>query len=144
VTLLELLAVVTLLGIFASVAMMHFGRSLFADFGAQAAARQLSLALLQSQRAAIATGNNHYVAFDSSTPTSYRIFRRLDSGQTLVDGPHELSADVVAIVSHTSMEFTFEGQALAAYSLTLEGENRSWSMSVVPISGAVQVTEITP
>jgi len=144
VSLLELLAVVTLIGILASVAIMRYGRTIFGDFGSQAEARILSLGLLQAQRAAVTSGDNHFVQFDSLTPTSYRIFHREATGPVLVDGPHILPAEVTATVSDTEMEFTFEGQALGAYVVTLAGDARSWRIDVIPINGAIRVTDTTP
>jgi prepilin-type N-terminal cleavage/methylation domain-containing protein len=144
VTLLELLVVVILVGIFSSIVVMRFGRSLFSEFGAQSDSRIVSLALLQAQRAAIATGDNHYVEFDGTTATNFQIVRRGSGSDTVVDGPHDLSADVTITVSHTQMEFNFEGQALAAYVADLVGVDRSWQISTVPITGAVSVVETTP
>lgn len=141
----ELLAVVTLIGIFASVAVMRYGREIFGDFGSQAESRKISLALLHAQRASITTGKNHYLQFDAAAATTYSIFRRADAGDTLVDGPVELGTDVVvSITGDTSMEFNFEGQALAPYEIALAGENRSWRLEVIPINGSVRVTETTP
>ena len=140
----ELLAVVTLMGIFAAVAISRYGRSVFGDFGSQAGARTLSLALLQTQRAAITSGDNHFLEFNSSTPTAYSLKQRTGLGTVLVAGPYDLSADMDVAVSHTAMEFTFEGQALAAYVITISGDNREWQLDVIPISGAVRVTETTP
>lgn len=144
VTLFELLAVVTILGIVASIAMARFGRSIMADFGSHAEARQLSLAFLHAQRASITTGDNHYVAFDATSATSYSLFRVTGTGDVLVDGPHPLESDSTITVSATRMEFTFEGQTegLIDYTVTLQGENRTWQMTIIPISGAVQVAEI--
>ena len=144
VTLLELLAVVTLLGIFAAVAITRYGRSVFGDFGSQAGARTLSLALLQTQRTAITSGDNHFLEFNAATATSYSLQQRTGTGTVLIDGPHDLSSDMQVVVSHTVMEFTFEGQALAPYVITIAGENREWQVDVIPISGAIRVTETTP
>lgn len=138
VTLLELLAVVTLLGIFASITMMRFGRSIFADFGARGETRAISLALLEAQRGAIKTGDNHYVQFDATNAKSFSVLRVMDTGDRLVDGPHALAADTVVTVSTTRMEFTFEGQALGDYNITLDGENWIWQLNVIQINGSLQ------
>ena len=113
-----------------------------ADFGSRSEARQLSLALLQAQRASITTGDNHFVSFDAITASNYCVMRVTGSGNTLVDGPHLLEPDSTVSVSATRMEFTFEGQALGDYTITLQGENRAWQMTVIRISGAVRVVEI--
>ncbi len=140
----ELLVVVMLLGIFTVLVTMRFGRSLLAEFGSQSESRVVSLALLQAQRASITSGDNHFVQFDGGTATNFRVMRRTGSGDVLVDGPQNFSSDVTVTVSHTEMEFTFEGQALAAYVADIVGVNRSWQVTVVPITGAVAVAEVTP
>lgn len=144
VTLLELLVVVMLMGIFAVLVTMRFGRAMLSEFGSQSESRKVSLALLQAQRSSITAGDNHYLSFDGTTATSYQLMRRTGSGDVLVDGPHVFSTDVTVTVSHTVMEFNFEGQALAAYTVTILGVNRTWQASVVPITGAVSVVETTP
>jgi type II secretory pathway pseudopilin PulG len=144
VTLLELLVVVTLIGIFASVVAMRYGRTLFSEFSANSVARQLSLDLLTCQRAAITTGDDHFLSFTVSggNATSYSLVRDTAGGDVLVDGPKSFSDDITVTVSHAEMRFDFEGSAAANYSLLLTGENRRWQISVVPITGAVSVAEI--
>ena len=144
VTLLDLLAVVTLIAIVAAVAMMRYGRSVMGDFGSQAQARIVSVALLHAQRASITTGDNHYLQFDAVNATTYSLFRRTGGGDTLVDGPYDLSDDVAINVSDTVMEFNFEGQALGPYVVTFVGDNRTWQLDVIPINGSIQVAETTP
>ena len=140
----ELLVVVTLLGIFSAMVTMRFGRTMLSEFGSQSESRKVSLALLQSQRAAITTGDNHFLSFDGTSATNYQLMRRTGTGDVLVDGPHNFSTDVTVTVSHTAMEFNFEGQALAAYIVTIVGVNRTWQASVTPITGSVTVVETTP
>jgi type II secretory pathway pseudopilin PulG len=144
VTLLELLVVATLIGIFASVVAMRFGRTLFSEFGANSLARELSLDLLTCQRAAITTGDDHFLSFvvSGGNATSYSLIRDTAGGDVLVDGPKTFSEDVTVTVSHAEMRFNFEGSAAANYSLLLTGQNRQWQVDVVPITGAVSVAEI--
>ena len=133
------------MGIFASVVAMRFGRTLFSEFGAQATARELSLALLGCQRAAIRSGDDHFIQFTlaGGRATEYRLLRDDGGSGALVDGPRPLSSDVTVTVSHATMRFTFEGAAAAAYQVTLVGRNRRWQIDVVPISGAIRVTDAT-
>lgn len=143
VTLLELLLVVMLIGIFAGTASMRFGRSLFAEFGAQGEARELSLALLACQRASITTGDDHFLEFLSSGGkiTQYRIMRDVSGTPTLVDGPKTLSLDVTVTSSQNQLRYNFEGSALGNYWINVTGQNRTWRIDVIPISGAIRVTE---
>jgi hypothetical protein len=135
--------VVTLMGIFAAVAAAHFGRTLFGDFGSQSDARRLSLDLLQTQRMAIRTGENHFVQFtlSGSNAAGYQIFRRTASGNTAADNYRGFTPEVTVTVSHPVCEFTFEGEALAAYQVQMAGKHRRWQLSVIPVSGTVRVTE---
>lgn len=139
----ELLAVVVLIGIFAAVGTARYGRSIFAEFGAQGEARELSLALLAAQRSSITTGENHFIEFNAAEATSYRLMRRSGAVDVEVQGWEPLSDDVTLTVSSTVLEFDFEGHALAAYTIDCVGEARSFHLAVIPITGAIQVTETT-
>ena len=142
-TLLELLVVVVLMGIFAAVAMARFGPTLFSDFGSQSDARRLSLALLQAQRMSILSGDNHYLQFtiDNGHAVGFQIYRRASSGVEAAGEYQAFSEKITVSASHPVAEFTFEGQSLAAYQFTLSGDHRHWQVNVVPINGAVTVVE---
>lgn len=143
VSLLELLVVVTLIGIFASTVAMRFGRSLSAEFGSQGVARELSLAMLACQRAAINTGDDHYVEFlaTSGKISSYRIMRDISGVATLVDGPKPINTDVTVTTSSTTIRFNFEGGALSSYTVSVQGVARTWQITVVAINGAIRVVQ---
>ena len=55
-SLLELMAVVTLMGIFATIAIARLGPTIFGDIGSQTDARRVGLVLLQAKRRAITAG----------------------------------------------------------------------------------------
>jgi prepilin-type N-terminal cleavage/methylation domain-containing protein len=147
VTLLELLAVVTLMGILAVIGTTRFGTSVSANFGSHGGARTISLAMLRAKRLAITTGDNHFVQFDAATPTAatqYSVMQRTGTGDVLVEGPILLNEDVTVIASDAEMDFTFEGEAAGAYQVDFTGNGRNWQINVVPITGAVTVAEVTP
>ena len=146
VTLLELVMVITIMGILAAIGTARFGRSAYANFGSQGEARTLSLALLRAHRSAIKTGDDHFVQFNSVNPaTQYNLMRRAGDGTTsLVEGPHTLNVDVRVVSSATDLNFNFEGEAAAAYQVDFTGNGRKWRVSVVPITGAVVVSEVAP
>lgn len=144
VTLLELLVVLSITGILTAVAAARFGSGVLGDVASDSQTRRLSLDLLRVQRAAVMTGDNHYVAFtlSGSQATGYQLFRRLSGGGVAaVDVPRVFSDKLTVTVSHTELEYTFEGQALAAYQVTVAGPNRSSQLTVVPLTGAVRVSE---
>jgi prepilin-type N-terminal cleavage/methylation domain-containing protein len=71
-TLVEILVVITILGIAAAVIVPELGTR--GDLKAAAAARMVMADLIYAQNRAIATQTRHYVKFDTtSTPQSYRI-----------------------------------------------------------------------
>jgi prepilin-type N-terminal cleavage/methylation domain-containing protein len=130
VSLLELLVVVTLMGIFGAVVIGRYGRKMLTEFGSQSDARRVSLDLLTVQRAAILTGDNHYLEFTSASGkvVGYQMFRRWDNGNKTKEAEYrELSEDIVTKSSHAQAEFNFEGQSLGAYSITMTGKNREIS-----------------
>ena len=141
-TLAETLAVVVLVGVFAAVAVARLGTAPLQNFAARSDARRLALDLLQAQRRAIATGDNHYVQFNSSggSIVSYDLYRRLSGGGVAaVDATRTFSQNEAVTVTHTEAEFQFDGSALASYQATLAGPDRSWRVTVVAATGAVRV-----
>ena len=140
---LELLVVVTLIGIFSSVITMRYGRTLFGEFGSRSVARQLSLDLLTCQRAAIRSGEDHLLQFTlaGGRALDYSLLRDTGTGTVLVDGPRTFSNDVTVTVSTAQMRFNFEGAAAANHWINLVGQARSWRIDVVPINGAIRVTQ---
>lgn len=140
-SLLELSVVMTLLGILAMVGMTRYGHTTLGNLGAQGDVRQLALDLLQAQRRAISTGNNHVLRFSpSSGPAeSYSLVERTGAGAVVVDGPYTIPANVTVTASHSELEFTFEGSALNPYEVTVAGPQRTWKIVVVPVTGTVRV-----
>lgn len=141
VSLLELLVVVILIGIFSVVAAARFGRTIFGAFGSHSDARKLALALSRAQRLAIATGDNHFVELKTSSGKikGFQLYRRTGSGPEPVDAEQPFAPEVTVTASHLQLEFTFEGQALGAYRVDFVGSNRRWILTVVPITGLTRV-----
>jgi len=145
-TLLELMATVTIVGILAGTAFVTFGFPTLATGGAAGFARKISLSLVYARRATIATGENHYLQMTPATgnATSFVLMRRTGGGDVAVDSVHTVPTDVTVTSTSGQLEFDFEGSALAAYTVSVAGPNRSWNVSVVMLTGAVQVIETTP
>ena len=148
-TLVELLGVVVILGIFVAVAVSRIGPDTFQNFGARSGVRRLAVDLLQARRRSIATGENHYLAFTASggQVIGYTLHRRSASqGNIAVDEPYEFPSDLIVSVSNndTEAEFTFEGTALAAYQITLVAPEQAWQIDVVPVTGSTQVSQTAP
>lgn len=152
VTLVELLAVVTLMGVFSTVVMVRFGRSMLTNMGAQSECRRLALDLLRMQRSTITSGDNHGVVFltTAGKATGYRVVAGLSpaggnyvtTGATVdVDSPRTFQSDLDVTPSHSVMGYSFEGQAGSAYRIVLSGPHRECTIDVIPITGAVLTSE---
>jgi Tfp pilus assembly protein FimT len=148
-TLLEMLAVVTLMGIFGGMAMMRYGPTIFGNFGSQADARRLQMGYAHARRAAILSGNFHAVRFVSNPETGaalggFQIVRLNDSmiDQAVVDGPFYFARNVQVSGTTGDIVFTFEGQALSATALELRGDNKRFQINVTPINGMCSVQQL--
>ncbi|MCG8450752.1 MAG: hypothetical protein MI725_14375 [Pirellulales bacterium] len=145
-SLLELVAVVAMLGVLSLAAGTFLGNSSLANGGAEGFAHKLSLALTHARRSTIATGDNHYLQLSTSSGNvvSYAMFRRDSGGDVQMDDTRTVPQDVTVTSAESTLEFDFEGSALASYSISVVGPDRSWNVSVVALTGAVQVVETTP
>jgi len=141
-SLLELVAVVTLMGILSVVAVARLGPTVVGDVGARSDGRRLALDVIQLRRRAIATGDNHFLTFttQSSTIVGYQLFRATSRGDVEIDTPRQFPPQLSVVPSSRRWEFNFEGQALAAYHADLTGPNRTRQIDVIPLTGTVQVT----
>ncbi len=142
-SLLELTLVLVLVGIISLSAVTRYGSGSLGNGGAEGYARKLALSLGYARRSAIATGDNHHLQLTSSggSISSFTLMRTIGSGTTQVDQTFTVPDDVTVTSSSSTLEFDFEGSALAAYSITVAGPNRTWTVSVIMLTGAVQVTE---
>lgn len=144
-SLLELLAVIALMGVFATAIMSRYGRDLLGNTGVRSKARELSYSLLQAQRTAIKTGVPHGVMFRGSTSQvdSWAVMRFDSNGtQTLVDEIAPLAADYKLSVTSDRIVFDFEGNGTSELNATLTGPERSWQVSVLPLTRMIDSHEI--
>ena len=144
-SLLELIVVMTLMGIFSSAAFMRFGRDIFGDSGARSEARSLSVGLLHAQRAAIRTGDRHGVMLHGSTSNvkSWSVVQeRLDGSTVVVDGPHAIPDEVVVAASASAMWFDFEGAGSQMFLFTLTGPNRQYEIKVEALTRMIRSREV--
>jgi Tfp pilus assembly protein FimT len=142
-SLLELLAVVTFMGILAGVVIARNGRSLLGNFSSGGDSRRISLAMLEAKRRAITTGLEHAVEFSGSGADLQFSVISIDSfgSTTVVDGPMSMQDDLTVAMSHARMSFNFEGQAGGSYWITLTGPRKIGRIDVIPITGSVSYTE---
>jgi hypothetical protein len=116
----------------------RYGSTTLADVGGQGFARRLSLDLLQARQRAIANGNNHFVRFTiaGGKATQYAVYSRQGVTVTLLDEVNLVPADVnVTTAGTTDAEFTFTGEALASYTITVQAPDRTWTVTVPQVTG---------
>jgi type II secretory pathway pseudopilin PulG len=141
-SLVELIAIVAIIGLLATAGLMKYGAGTVQNLTGDGFARKLAVDLIQARRRTIATGDNHYLllAPAAGNVTSYRIFRRASGGDVVVDQTQTVPGGVTCSASHTTLEFDFDGAALAAYSASVVAPNRTWTVSTVMATGTVQVS----
>jgi len=137
-SLLELSVVTLIIGLLGLMAATRYGSTTMADVGAQGFARRLALDFTQARQRAIANGDNHLVRFTivGGKATQYAVYRRQGASTTLVDDINIVPADVdVTTAGTTDAEFTFTGEALASYTITIQAPDRTWTVTVPQVTG---------
>jgi prepilin-type N-terminal cleavage/methylation domain-containing protein len=137
-SLLELTAVVMIIGLIAAMAATRYSANTLADVGAQGFARRLALDCTQARRRAIATGDNHLIQMTiaGGKATQYGVYRRSGVTTTLVDDVCTVPAGVdVTTGGAVDLEFTFTGEALASYTVTVQAPDRTWTVTVPQVTG---------
>jgi len=141
---LELVAVVAVIGVLAAIAAVRFSADSVGNLAAKVDARKVALDLAQARRRAIATGDNHLLVFQQSGGdiVGYTVHRRWpDTSTTAVDEYRPFPGHLTVTVAPSDPEFTFQGEALAAYTITLAGPERTWQVTVAQATGAARATE---
>ncbi len=146
-SLLELLAVVALMGVFTAAVASRFGRDILGDVGVRGEARKLSLGMLEAKRCAVRTGDQHGIQLYGSTSdvTSWAVVRVHDDGsRTVVDGPFVVERDFTVKADRSELLFDFEGHAQSAFNANLVGPHRQWAIQIFPLTGMIDCQEVTP
>ena len=145
-SLLEVIAVVTLIGIVSLAAISRFGNSALENLSAEGYARLLQRDLLQARQRTAATGDNHYLSLTTSGSdvTTYTMWRRASGGDVAVDQPRATPTGLTVSTSHTTLEFDFDGSSLGSYVVTAAGPDRSWQVTTISATGLSQVADVSP
>ncbi|MEX2317813.1 MAG: type II secretion system protein [Pirellulales bacterium] len=137
-TLLELAVVVFIIGLVGAVAATRYGGSAVADVSAQGFARRVALDCLQARRRAISNGDNHLLRFtlNAGLATQYALYQRQGGSVVLVDDVHAVPTGVTVTTGGvTDVEFTFTGEALASYAITVQAPDRTRTVTVYQVTG---------
>ncbi len=141
-TLVELMAVVAIVGILSAVVITRLGSAGIGNPGAQAVARRLSLDFRHARGLAIAEGINHYVKFDVSGTdlVGYTVYRTDSPTDIRVETYRTFEKGVTATSGTTQVEFTPTGAALAACTVVVSGPSATYTVSVIAATGTTTVS----
>jgi len=144
---LELLVVVTLMGILSTVIVSRVGRAFMGDLNSQGDAHRLWLDMQYARRLAIKNGRSCCLSFNGTAATSYRVLLgsavEVSAGTaSQVDDTRVFGTGISAAPNSTVFEFDFEGHAAGSYSVLLTAPDQRWQVSVVPLSGVPSVTKL--
>jgi hypothetical protein len=106
--------------------------------GARGFARRLALDFTQARQRAIALGDNHLLRFTiaGGKATQYGLYRRVGASTTLVDEVCIVPADVDVTTGGTiDAEFTFTGEALASFTITIQAPDYTGTVTVPQVTG---------
>ena len=143
-SLLELLAVVAIMGLLGIMAAARMTHETTGNLGSSVDARRIAFDLTQARRRAIHTGDNHFLQFitSGSDVTGYIVRQRVSGGGTSdVDIQYDFPPHITVTAPPTSPEFNFEGEGLTSYTITLAGPDRTWQVVVTQATGSVAVSE---
>lgn len=135
-SLLEVLAVVVILGLLAVAGAARLAPGVEGNLASGTDSFRILMALRQARSAAIATGDNHRVRMVSTggAITGFQIER--DGGSTtIVEGPYTFSQSISITQSGSDATFNFQGEAVVAPVITFSGPNRTDRITVVSATG---------
>ena len=135
-SLLELLAVVTILGVLAAIGAARLAPGVQGNIARGTDSFRTLMALRQARAAAIATGDNHCLRMlsTSGTITGFQI-ERIGGTTSIIEGPYLFSGEVTILQTGSDATFNFQGEATAAPVLTFAGPSRTNRITVVTATG---------
>lgn len=135
-SLLELLAVVTILGLLAAIGAARLAPGVQGNVARGTDSFRTLMALRQARAAAIATGDNHRLRMlsTSGTITGFQI-ERIGGTTSIIEGPHLFSGEATILQTGNDATFNFQGEATVAPVLTFAGPNHTNRITVVTATG---------
>jgi len=133
---LELLAVVTILGLLAAIGAARLAPGIQGNVARGTDSFRTLMALRQARAAAISTGDDHRLRLLSTSGviTGFQI-ERLGGSTTIVEGPHAYSGETTILQTGSDATFNFQGEATVAPVLTFAGPNHTDRITVVAATG---------
>lgn len=146
-SIIEILSVLSVVGLLAGVAFLRFGDTTFQTTSTEGFVRSLVLDLRQARRHSISTGDNHYVLFTraSGAITSYRLHRD-DGFASPVDNTIEVPRGITVTAASDQWEYDFDGSlsgGTGVGAITVTGPHHTWTISVYRATGVVKSVKVS-
>lgn len=135
------------IGLLAAAALMRIGSNTLNTTESEGFVRRLALDMRQARRAAIATGDDHYVRLNRDAGgkvIGYDLLRDTSGADTLVQPTTVTPNDTAVITATNDWAFDFSGALTAvggASSLQIDGTNFEWNLDVIHATGIVRTTK---
>lgn len=141
-SLIELLAVMAIVGLLSSMAFLRFGDAAYHTTTAEGFVRTLMLDLRQARARTISTGDNHYVLLSrtSGVVTSYTLYRDTGGGDVVVDRTVAVPNGVTITTATDQWEFEFDGSLGAGTGtgvMLVTGDCYTWTVTAYLATGNV-------
>ncbi|QDU76159.1 hypothetical protein Pan97_32040 [Bremerella volcania] len=135
-SLLELLAVVIILGLLAAIGAARLAPGIQGNVARGTDSFRTLMALRQARASAIATGDDHRLRMltTSGVITGFQI-ERVGGSTTIVEGPHAFSGETTILQTGSHATFNFQGEATVTPVLTFAGPDRTDRITVVSATG---------
>jgi len=149
-SLLELLVVLSIIGLLASAGFGRLGVDTLANIRAEGDAQRMAMDLRYARGLAMRSGSDAHavrLTLTGSDFTASQVVRIANSGAgavTSLDANRAVNGKVMTSPAHEAMTFRFDGSANHAYHLRFTGPRRRWDVTVARATGRVAVVESTP
>lgn len=145
-SLIEILAVLVIVGLLSSMAFMRFGTT-HQTTSAEGFVRTLMLDLRQARARTISTGDNHYVLLSRSSGVvvSYTLYRETGSGDAVVDRTVTVPDGTTVTTGTDQWEFEFDGSLGAGTgtsTIVVSGPHYQWTITVYLATGTTDASRV--
>lgn len=145
-SLIEMLAVLAIVGVLSGMAFMRFGTS-YQTTATEGFVRALMLDLRQARARTISTGDNHYVLLSrtSGVVTSYTLYRDTGSGDIVVDRTVAVPDGTTVTTATDQWEFEFDGglgTGTGSGTIVVAGPHYQWTIYVYRATGTMDAAKV--
>ena len=146
-SLIELLAVLFIIGLLSSVAFLRFGTTSYQSTTAAGFTRTLMLDLRQARARTVSSGDNHYLLFtrSSGVVSTYTLYRDTGSGDVVIDRVVAVPDGIVVTTATDQWEFDFDGSlntGTGTDTIVVTGTHYTWTISVCRATGTATSSKV--